>query len=160
MRHRVYGKKLGRNTAHRKMLRLNLATALLEHERITTTKEKAIFVRSHVEGLITTAKRGLAHPDPMRAIHARRIAASRLNNDRVLVGKLFDTLAPRYTERPGGYTRIIKIGPRKGDAAEMVILELVDRDVDPAANAAAASTTLTAPRRIPRLNLRRNRAGQ
>ncbi len=128
MRHRVYGKQLGRNTAQRKALRLSLATALIQHERIETTRAKADFVRSYVEGLITTAKRGLIHEDPNRAIHARRIAASRLNNDRKLVGKLFDTLAPRYAGRPGGYTRIIKLGPRKGDSAEMVLLELVDRE--------------------------------
>lgn len=129
MRHRVHGKQLGRNTGQRKALRLALATALIQHERIETTRTKADFVRTYVEGLITTAKRGLAHEDPNRALHARRIAASRLNNDRELVGKLFDTLAPRYSERPGGYTRIIKLGPRKGDSAEMVLLELVDREV-------------------------------
>jgi large subunit ribosomal protein L17 len=127
MRHGVHGKKLGRDTAQRKALRLALTVALLEHERIETTRAKADFVRSYVEGLITTAKRGLANETPGRGVHARRIAASRLNNDRVLVGKLFDTLAPRYAERPGGYTRIIKLGPRKGDSADMVLLELVDR---------------------------------
>lgn len=127
MRHRVQGKHLSRDSGQRKALRLALATALIQHERITTTRAKADFVRAHVEGLITTAKRGLAHDDPNRAVHARRIAASRLNNDRELVGKLFDTLAPRYAERPGGYTRIIKLGPRKGDNADMVLLELVDR---------------------------------
>jgi len=127
MRHRVHGKQLNRSTAQRKALRLALATALLQHERIETTRAKADFVRTYVEGLITTAKRGLAQEDAARGVHARRIAASRLNNDRELVGKLFDTLAPRYAERPGGYTRIIKLGPRKGDAAEMVLLELVDR---------------------------------
>lgn len=129
MRHRVHGKQLGRNTGQRKALQLALATALLQHERIETTHAKAIFVREFVEGLITTAKRGLAHDDPARGVHARRIAASRLNNDRDLVGKLFDTLAPRYAERPGGYTRIIKLGPRKGDSADMVLLELVDREI-------------------------------
>ncbi len=127
MRHRVYGKQLGRDGGQRKALRLALATALIQHERIETTRAKADFVRGYVEGLITTAKRGLAHDNPGRGVHARRIAASRLNNDRELVGKLFDTLAPRYAERPGGYTRIIKLGPRKGDSAEMVLLELVDR---------------------------------
>ena len=127
MRHRVDGKQLGRNTGQRKALRLALATALIQHERIETTHAKAVFVRDYVEKLITTAKRGLAHDDPNRAVHARRIAASRLNNDRELVGKLFDTLAPRYAERPGGYTRILKLGPRKGDSADMVLLELVDR---------------------------------
>lgn len=128
MRHNVKGKTLGRDTKQRKALRLSLATALLEHERITTTRAKADFIRGYVEGLITTAKRGLAHEDPNRALHARRMAASRLNNDRDLVGKLFDTLAPRYQSRPGGYTRILKLGPRKGDAADMVIIELVDRE--------------------------------
>ncbi|HVU12376.1 MAG TPA: 50S ribosomal protein L17 [Phototrophicaceae bacterium] len=132
MRHRVHGKYLGRNSGHRKSLKVNLATALIQHERIETTRAKADFVRAYVEGLITTAKRGLAHEDPNRAVHARRIAASRLNNDRELVGKLFDTLAPRYAERPGGYTRILKLGPRKGDAADMVLLELVDRATETA----------------------------
>jgi large subunit ribosomal protein L17 len=129
MRHRVKGKHLSRNTNHRRALRMMLMTALLQHERIETTRAKADFVRGEVEKLITLAKRGLAHEDPMRAIHARAIAGSRLNNDRVIVQKLFDTLAPRYAERPGGYTRIYKLGPRKGDAADMVILELVDREV-------------------------------
>ena len=132
MRHQVYGKSLGRSSGHRKSLKVNLATALIQHERIETTRAKADFVRTYVEALITTAKRGLAHEDPTRAVHARRIAASRLNNNRVLVGKLFDTLAPRYAERSGGYTRIIKLGPRKGDAADMVLLELVDRATEPA----------------------------
>lgn len=127
MRHRVSGKKLGRNGGQRKGLQQSLTRALLEHERITTTQAKAAFVRGHVERLITVAKRGLAHDDPNRAVHARRIAASRLNNDRELVQKLFDTLATRYADRPGGYTRVVKLGPRKGDSAEMVLLELVDR---------------------------------
>lgn len=127
MRHRYKGKYLGRNTKQRRALRLGLAMQLLTHERIETTQAKADFVRAYVEKLITTAKRGLAHADPNRAIHARRIAASRLNNDREIVGKLFDTLAARYQNRVGGYTRILKLGPRKGDAADMVLLELVDR---------------------------------
>jgi large subunit ribosomal protein L17 len=135
MRHRVHGKQLGRNTAQRKALRLALAIALIQKERITTTRAKAEFVRGYVEKLITTAKRGLAHEDAARAVHARRIAGSRLNNDRVLVGKLFDTLAPRYKERDGGYTRILKLAPRHGDAAEMVLLELVDRDESAAGKA-------------------------
>ena len=110
-------------------MRTNLALALFEHGRIETTKAKADFVRGHVEKLITTAKRGLAkaeeRDDMSVAVHARRILASRLNNDRVAVQKVFDELAPRYANRPGGYTRIYKLGPRKGDNAEMVILELV-----------------------------------
>lgn len=132
MRHRVSGKKLGRNTGQRKALRLNLTQALLEHERIKTTETKAKYVRGHVERIITVAKRGLAKAaetgDEGAAVHARRIAASRLNNDRVLVQKLFDDIAPRYEDRPGGYTRIYKLGPRKGDNAPMVLLELVDRE--------------------------------
>ena len=128
MRHHVKGKILGRDSGQRKALRLALATALLQHERIETTQAKAEFVRDYVEKLITTAKRGLATGNADRAVHARRIAASRLNNDRELVGKLFDTLAPRYENRPGGYTRVLKLGPRKGDNAPMVLLELVDRE--------------------------------
>ncbi len=130
MRHRKKGFKLNRNTSQRKALARNLSIALLEHERIETTHAKAKFVRGKVERLITIAKRGLEHDDPQRAVHARRIVASRINNDRVLVGKIFDDLAPRYAERPGGYTRIYKLGPRKGDNADMVLLELVDREED------------------------------
>lgn len=132
MRHRVKGKQLSRDTDHRKALRLALTSALIKHERIQTTRAKAEFVRDHVEKLVTKAKQGLvlAEDKPERGVHARRIIASRLNNDRELVGKVFDTLAPRYKERAGGYTRILKLGPRKGDAAEMVLLEFVDRDVD------------------------------
>jgi large subunit ribosomal protein L17 len=130
MRHRVSGKKLGRNTGTRKQLRLALAIALLKSERIQTTRGRADFIRGHVERIITLAKRGLAHPDPARGVHARRLVASRLNNDRVLVQKVFDELAPRYAERPGGYTRIYKLGQRKGDSAEMVLLELVDRKTE------------------------------
>ena len=136
MRHRIKGKKLGRNTGQRKALRLSLTTALLEHERIQTTEAKAKFVRGNVEKMITIAKRGLAKAEETGnasdAVHARRIAASRLNNDRVLVQKLFDELAPRYAERPGGYTRIYKLGPRKGDNADMVLLELVDSEFEDA----------------------------
>ena len=134
MRHRKKGKRLSRSTGHRKALRTNLALALFEHERIETTKAKAAFVRGHVEKLITTAKRGLSkaeeHDDPSIAVHARRIMASRLNNNRVIVQKVFDELAPRYADRPGGYTRIYKLGPRKGDNAEMAILELVEEEED------------------------------
>lgn len=133
MRHRVHGKHLKRDTGQRIALRLALTTALLKHERIQTTEAKAEFVRGHVEKLITLAKRGLAHEDPARGVHARRVAASHLNNDRELVGKLFDKIAPRYQDRAGGYTRILKLGPRKGDGAEMVLLELVDRETTPSA---------------------------
>lgn len=134
MRHRVSGKKLNRDSGHRKALRMNLTLALLQKERIKTTEAKAKFVRGHVEKMITLAKRGLAKAEETGrdevAVHARRVAASRLNNNRVIVQKLFDELAPRYQERPGGYTRILKLGPRKGDNAEMVLLELVDRETE------------------------------
>lgn len=131
MRHRIKGKKLNRNSGQRKALRLNLTMALLEHERITTTEAKAKFVRGNVEKIISVAKRGLAKAqaegNAARAVHAQRIAGSRLNNDRRLVQKLFTEIAPRYAEREGGYTRILRLGPRKGDNAELVLLELVDR---------------------------------
>ena len=130
MRHRIHGKKLNRSGSHRKALRMNLASQLFTHGRIETTFHKAKFAQGHAERLITIAKRGLAkvdeRGDEMAGVHARRQVARRLNNDRILVGKVFDELAPRYADRPGGYTRIFKLGPRKGDNAEMALLELVD----------------------------------
>jgi large subunit ribosomal protein L17 len=132
MRHRINGKKLGRDSARRKALAMNLTTALLTHGRIKTTKTKAQFVRPLAERLITVAKRGLAKAeaegDEAVAVHARRIVASRLNNDRDLVQKLFEDIAPRYADRNGGYTRVYKLGVRKGDNAPMVLLELVDSE--------------------------------
>ncbi len=126
MRHRVAGKHLGRNVGQRNALRRTMITQLFQHERITTTRAKAEAIRGAAEHMITQAKRSLAHEDPQRAIHVRRLLHGRLD-DPAIVKKVFDVLAPRYAERPGGYTRIYKLGPRKGDAAEMVILELVDR---------------------------------
>jgi large subunit ribosomal protein L17 len=128
MRHRVAGRKLGRDTKQRKHLRLALATALLQHGRIRTTEAKADFIRADVEKMITLAKRSQAMNDPNRVVHAQRLVAARLNNDRELVQKLFNEIAPRYANRPGGYTRVYKLGPRKGDSAPMVLLELVDRE--------------------------------
>ena len=134
MRHRYHGKKLNRSGSHRKALRMNLASQLLTHGRIRTTFHKAKFVQGHAERLITIAKRGLARAeekdDQMVAVQARRQVARRLNNDRVLVGKVFDELAPLYAERPGGYTRVLKLGTRKGDNAEMALIELVDYSSD------------------------------
>lgn len=127
MRHRVAGKKLGRTNDQRKLLRRNLINALLEHERIQTTDAKARAIRAEAEKLITIAKRALAQQDPNRAVHARRIVYARLNS-RASVTKVFDELAPRYAQRPGGYTRTYKLGPRNGDAAPMVLIELVDRE--------------------------------
>ncbi|MFN8376258.1 MAG: 50S ribosomal protein L17 [Anaerolineae bacterium] len=127
MRHRVAGKKLDRDTNHRKSLRVNLMKSLLMHERITTTRAKAQFIEGHVEKLITIAKRANATGDEARGVHARRVVAAKLYNDKDLTKKVFDTLAPRYAERPGGYTRMLRLGQRAGDAADMVIVELVDR---------------------------------
>ncbi len=127
MRHRVYGKKLGRNGGERKALKLALTLALLEHGRIRTTRAKADFVRANVEKLITLAKRSKAG-DASGVVHAQRLAASRLNNNREVVHKLFAEIAPRFENRPGGYTRIYKIEPRHGDRAEMVLIELTERE--------------------------------
>jgi len=136
MRHRVAGKKLNRSSGHRKALRRNLVTALFHHERIETTEAKARAIRGQAEKLITLAKRGLVaeREDPSRGVHARRLAAGRLNRwvtetDGTVVDvleRLFEDIAPRYMDRPGGYTRIYRLGPRKGDAAPMVLLELVE----------------------------------
>jgi large subunit ribosomal protein L17 len=138
MRHRVAGRRLNRSSGNRKALRRNLVTALLHHERIETTEAKAKAVRGQAEKLITLAKRGLVaeQEDPARGVHARRLAAGRMNRwvaepDGAVVDileKLFDDIAPRYADRPGGYTRVYKLGPRKGDAASMVLLELVEEE--------------------------------
>lgn len=134
MRHRHHGKKLNRSGSHRKALRMNLASQLFVHGRIRTTFHKAKFMQGHAERLITIAKRGLAKAeakgDDLIAVHARRQVARRLNNDRDLVGLVFDELAPLYEDRPGGYTRILKLGPRKGDNAEMALIELVDYEAE------------------------------
>ena len=124
MRHRVAGYKLGREKDERTALRRNLVKQLFEHERIETTRTKAEAVRGQAERLITLAKRGNAAGDA-QMVHARRLAAARLS-DPTAVKKLFDDLAKRFENRPGGYTRMIKLGPRHGDSAEMVILELVE----------------------------------
>lgn len=124
MRHNKVGKKLGRKKDQRTALRRNLVKQLFEHERIQTTHAKAQAVRGQAERLITLAKRGNASGDS-KMVHARRLAAARLS-DAEIVKKLFDDIAPRYVNRPGGYTRIIKLGPRRSDSAEMVLLELVE----------------------------------
>ena len=116
MRHRHKGRQLSRTATHRKAVLRNLATALFRHERIETTTAKAKELRPYAERLITLARRG--------DVHSRRLAGRKIQ-DRQVLGKLFDDLAPRYTERPGGYTRILKVGNRKGDAAEMSLIELV-----------------------------------
>ncbi len=124
MRHRVAGHKLSRGKDERTALRRNLVKQLFEHERIRTTSAKAQAVRGQAERLITLAKNGNKAGDE-KMVHARRLAAARLS-DAGAVKKLFEDIAPRFVDRPGGYTRIVKLGLRQGDAAEMVILELVE----------------------------------
>jgi large subunit ribosomal protein L17 len=119
MRHHRAGKKLGRDSAHRKALYANLACSLIEHGRIKTTEAKAKAVKPFAEQMITLGKRG--------DLAARRQAIAELRSQDV-VHQLFAEVAPRFSDRPGGYTRIVKLGPRYGDAAEMVYLELVDFD--------------------------------
>ncbi len=127
MRHKVAGHKLGRSKDHRKALIKNLVKQLYQHESIITTRPKAEIARRHAEKLISLAKRGnaAAEENPAYHVHTRRLVAAKLNTAEV-VSKLFDEIAPRYEERPGGYTRMLKLGPRKGDGAEMVLLELVE----------------------------------
>lgn len=122
MRHNVSGRKLNRTAAHRKMLYRNLVTALFKHERIQTTVPKAKEAKSLAEKLITFAKAG--------DLNSRRMAARKINEPAVLQ-KLFEEIGPRYAERPGGYTRIMRLGARKGDNAEIAILELVDGKAKP-----------------------------
>jgi large subunit ribosomal protein L17 len=132
MRHNVAHRKLGRVTEHRIALLRNQAMALLRHERIETTMPKAKELRPFVERLITIAKRGVA-PEGAgsgRALHARRLVLAELP-DKEVVGKLFDTLAPRFAERPGGYTRILRVGFRRGDSAEVAQVELVGSEYAP-----------------------------
>jgi large subunit ribosomal protein L17 len=124
MRHGVAGYRLGRDKDERIALRRLLVKQLFEHERIKTTRAKAEAVRGQAERLITLAKHGNAAGDA-KMVHARRLAAARMG-DPAAVKKLFDDLAPRFENRHGGYTRLIKLGPRQGDSAEMVILELVE----------------------------------
>ncbi len=124
MRHQVAGKKLGRSKDERTALRRILIAQLIEHERIETTQAKALAIRGQTERLITMAKRGIKEGDA-KMVHARRLAAARLSNPKA-VTKLFDDIAPRYADRLGGYTRIHKLGPRLGDNAEMVLIELIE----------------------------------
>jgi large subunit ribosomal protein L17 len=117
MRHQRTRGKLSRDSAHRKALMMNLSKEIIAHERIRTTEAKAKAVKPEIERLITLAKRG--------DLHARRQALSTLAQDKFAVYKLFDELAPRYAARPGGYTRILKLGPRRSDSSEMVLIELI-----------------------------------
>ena len=138
MRHKVHGRRLNRDTGHRNALRRNMIADLLVFEQITTTEAKARTIRPAAEKMITLAKRGLADGEAASVVHARRLAAARLPNSRMLeaedgtfeeidvVRKLFDEIAPRFADRPGGYTRMVKIGRRSGDNADMAVLMLVE----------------------------------
>jgi len=131
MRHRTSHRKLGRVTEHRISMLRNQATALIRHERIETTVPKAKELRPFVERIISIAKRGLAAGDtPGKGLHARRLVLRDLQ-DREVVAKLFETIAPRFEARPGGYTRILKLGHRRGDSADIAQIELVGSEFDP-----------------------------
>jgi len=131
MPHKIAHRKLGRVTEHRLALLRNQATALIRHERIQTTVPKAKELRPFVERLITIAKRGLAAGEGhIKALNARRLVLTDIQ-DRAVVGKLFDEIAPRYETRPGGYTRILRVGFRRGDAADVAQVELVGSEFDP-----------------------------
>ena len=135
MRHRVSHRKLGRVTEHRIAMLRNQASALLKFEHIETTMPKAKELRPFVERIITIAKRGLAAGDAQaRTLHARRLVLRDIQ-DREVVSKLFDTIAPRFETRPGGYTRILRLGYRRGDSAEVAQIELVGSEYDPNADA-------------------------
>jgi large subunit ribosomal protein L17 len=124
MRHRVKGRHLGRSTGQRQALFRNLITELFRNEKIRTTEAKAKAIRGQADKLVALAVRGHQAEDPAYRVHAIRQAAARLNDPKV-VQKLFNELAEKYEDRRGGYTRILKLGPRKGDAAPMVLIELV-----------------------------------
>ena len=124
MRHRKTGRYFGRNSSHRKAMFKNMMVSLLKHELITTTVAKAKELRGYVEPMITLAK--------VDSVHNRRIAFARLR-DRDIVTKLFNEIGPHFQQRPGGYTRVMKCGNRKGDCAPMAIVQLVDRDAETSA---------------------------
>jgi large subunit ribosomal protein L17 len=145
MRHNVAHRKLGRVTEHRLALLRNQAIALLRHEHIETTMPKAKELRPFVERLITIAKRGVAANDLKGStLSARRLVLAEIP-DKDVVGKLFETLAPRFAERPGGYTRIMRVGFRRGDSAEVAMIELVGSEYNPAAAEEADKADKDAP---------------
>jgi len=124
MRHQIAGYRLGRSTGARVALRRNLIKQFFTHERITTTRAKAAAIRGDAERLITIARNSAQGTD-VEKVNARRLVISKLGDNKIL-NRLFNEIAPRYANRPGGYTRVLKLGPRMGDSAEMVILELVE----------------------------------
>jgi large subunit ribosomal protein L17 len=144
MRHRIGQRKLGRVTDHRIAMLRNQAEALIRHEHIETTLPKAKELRPFVERIITIAKRGLAGD---ATLNARRLVLRDIQN-RDVVGKLFDTIAPRFAARPGGYTRILRVGYRRGDSAEVAQIELVGSEYDPNAEAARPETAAHKPKGV------------
>ncbi|MGD2049665.1 MAG: 50S ribosomal protein L17 [Chloroflexota bacterium] len=142
MRHRIKGRRLSRDTAHRRALRRNMIADLFCHEQLLTTEAKARMLRPAAEKVITLAKRGIANgqENPAAEVHARRLAAARVSRFRTyedeegnltdidVLSKLFDDIAPRYADRPGGYTRLVKVGKRPGDSANMAVLMLVEEE--------------------------------
>jgi len=135
MKHRVAGRKLGRTSMHRTALLRNLSTELFRHERIRTTLMKAKELRPFAERLITLSKR--------ETLHARRLVLRDIH-DRDVVAKMFDTISSRFAARPGGYTRIVKLGPRRGDSAEMALIELIGAETGKKAASAPAGTAAAA----------------
>jgi large subunit ribosomal protein L17 len=147
MRHNVAHRKLGRVTEHRLAMIRNQAIALLRHERIETTIPKAKELRPFVERLITIAKRGVASGEANgKGLHARRLVLAEIP-DKDVVSKLFDEVAPRFAERPGGYTRILRVGFRRGDAAEVAQVELVGSEYNPRAAEPAEGEDKAAPKK-------------
>ena len=146
MPHNIAHRKLGRVSEHRLALLRNQATALLRHERIETTVPKAKELRPFVERLITLAKRGVAAGEAPKTLHARRLV-SRDVQDVAVVTKLFDELAPRFAERPGGYTRILRLGYRRGDSAEVAQIELVGSAYDPNAETETKDADAAKPKK-------------
>lgn len=148
MRHRVAYRKLGRVTEHRIAMLRNQASALLEHERIETTVPRAKELRPFVERIISVAKRSLKSEAASAGVTARRTVARDID-DREVVRKLFDTIAPRYVDRPGGYTRLLRLGYRRGDSAEVAQVELVGSEYDPnrADKATATEAAPTKPKK-------------
>ena len=145
MRHRVAHRKLGRVTEHRISLLRNQATALLRYEHIETTVPKARELRPFVERLITVAKRGLATGDAVKKLNARRHVSEDLADTKV-VDKLFGEVAPRFSARPGGYTRLLKVGARRGDSADMARIELVGSEYNPNLEAGDGAADAEAPK--------------
>ena len=125
MRHRISGQRLNKSAAHRNSMRRSLMKDVIQYERIQTTEAKALAVRGEIERIITIAKRGRVTGDAVRLVHARRLVISRIG-DQALAKKVFDDIAPRYVNRAGGYTRMLKLEARRGDASKQVLLELVE----------------------------------